>query len=527
MPVEWARVRSITLFLVLAGTTFLSTFGSTSLLRGAPPLGASSRFATGDSSTIDGVAALSTAAPAEAREALTIAAERIGVRASEQSAHIVVLLGTRPEAVKLAPVILALHARRGVAVTVVSTGQHATMLDQVLSSFGLKGAVDLSLNLMQPDQTLEALTARAVDAFGAVLRSLRPGLVLVQGDTTSAFVGALAAFYQGVPVGHVEAGLRTWNIASPFPEEFNRQAISLVAALHFAATDLAAQNLASPRDAAAYNDAPRGASVATGHGAEPSGLIFVTGNPVVDALRIFPAHPPSPLLLAIRSAVASRCGSSPCRLVLLTAHRRENHGAPLVRIMDAVSAILARFSDVLIAYPVHLNPNVRASIRASVPASVFGQLVSSNTRGSAESPEDGVSHWSRLLLSPPLDYPDLVRAENESSLIITDSGGIQEEGAVLGKFTLVLRENTERPEGVLAGIASLVGTDTARILAAVSEQLAAGPAAVGVAAAAKGIYGDGFAAQGITDLSLWFLSNRSAVPPLAPFILDSRKGRGQ
>ena len=427
--------------------------------------------------------------------------------------HVLVLLGTRPEAVKLAPVILALRARGPrVVTTVVSTGQHAAMLAQTLRAFGLEAAAHLSLDVMRPDQTLDALTARTVEAVGVVLRGAPPGLVLVQGDTTSAFVGALVAFYYRVPVGHVEAGLRTWDAGSPFPEEFNRQAISLIASLHFAATALAARNLAAQQLSIAPSGVHRSA-------------VFVTGNTVVDALRIFVAPPPTPLLLAVRTAAATRCGvTAPCRLVLLTAHRRENHGAPLVRIMEAMGALLASFPDILVAYPVHLNPNVRASIRAAVPAAIFQQLV---PPAAAEEARDVVvrapaaepagaaadAHWTRLLLLEPLDYPDLVRAENESTLIITDSGGIQEEGAALGKFVLVLRENTERPEGVLAGVAELVGTDVARIVAAATARLgdAAAPPA------ANDIYGDGFAAERIADLSLWFLGDRAVAPPFGAF----------
>ena len=431
-------------------------------------------------------------------------------RSGSASEHVLVLLGTRPEAIKLAPIILELQAREGVFITVVSTGQHSTMLMQTLKSFGLERAVHVSLNVMQPDQTLDQLTARITDACGSLFRELKPDFIIVQGDTTSALVGALVAFYFHIPVGHVEAGLRTWDIGSPFPEEFNRQTISLISTLHFASTNVAALNLANQL----RSIAPKSVHKCS---------VFITGNTVVDALRVFVAPPPTQLYLNVHAALNERCrvndGAVVCRLVLLTTHRRENHGAPLIRIIKAVSLILQAFPDVLVAYPVHLNPNVRASVCSSVPPAVYSQLdhiplscsnMIANTTGSFsfEAP-----FWSRFFLMEPLDYPDLVRLENESSLIVTDSGGIQEEGAALGKYVLVLRDSTERPEGVLAGVAELVGTDTSTIFNAASARLSTNAQVLRT----RNIYGDGFSAERISNLVLWFLRNHSAPPPIAPF----------
>lgn len=415
-------------------------------------------------------------------------------RSSDESSGaitVMVLVGTRPEVVKMAPVVKELQKRPGtLRPIVVSTGQHKQMVDDLLGVFGMAGAVNVSLDLMQEDQTLPSLTARVVTKMGEVLTTYCPDILLVQGDTTSAFIGALTAFYFKVPVGHVEAGLRTRNIYSPFPEEVNRQGIGLIASLHFAATSISGDNL--------MNEFKDGS------------MVFVTGNTVVDSLQQFSnAQQASPVLKSIDLALSQRCGQQRCRLVLLTAHRRENHGQPLQDIVQAVERLLQAFPDVLVLYPVHMNPNVRNSIQQSVPTNVFASL-QSNSRALVYSHAQPLS---RLMLVPPLQYPDLIMVMNRSEVIMTDSGGIQEEGAVLGKPILVLRNNTERPEGVMAGVARLVGTNPDTVFGA-AALLLNGSHHANVAGIARTLYGDGTAGAKIVDLIQWYFTDRSKAPPL-------------
>lgn len=406
--------------------------------------------------------------------------------------HIMVLIGTRPEAVKMAPVLLELKRRPDrFHCILVSTGQHKEMLHQVLDLFGLAGSVDTSLDLMVADQTLPDLTARVMIGMQEVFRAFTPDMLLVQGDTTSAFIGALAAYYFKVPVGHVEAGLRTNDIYSPFPEEINRQGIGLVASLNFAATHAAANNLLAE--------------------SKVPGSIFITGNPVADALRSFAINAHSMVMDAVHKQVAARCGGAQCRVILLTAHRRENHGVPLKDIVNAAVDILAAHPDVIIVYPVHLNPRVRETIQQVLPGHPFLTSVQPGSR--ALPVPAGATHTAggRLLLLPPVDYQDLIQIMNASTCIMTDSGGIQEEGAILGKPILILRNTTERPEGVMAGVAKLVGTDRRSIVSAATNALNLGSAQTDIA---KGLYGDGHAAEKIADIIHWYFGQRLAPPPI-------------
>jgi UDP-N-acetylglucosamine 2-epimerase (non-hydrolysing) len=335
-------------------------------------------------------------------------------------ACILVVFGTRPEAIKLFPVIRALQDRAGITVRTCVTGQHRGLLDQVLGVAGL--VPDIDLDLMEPGQSLDRLTARLVEGLGAVLDRERPDRVLVQGDTTTAFAGALAAFYRRIPVGHVEAGLRTGDLAHPWPEEGNRRMIAPLADLHFAPTATAAAALA------------REAVVAGVH---------VTGNTVIDALyRTRDRLAADPALTASLDPVIARCGGR--RTVLVTAHRRENAGAGLAGIADAVLRLAAR-GDVAILWPAHPNPSVAAAMAA-------------------------VDHPD-VIRTPPLDYPSFVRALAHCHLVLTDSGGVQEEAPAFAKPVLVTRETTERPEAVTAGTAMLVGADADRIVAAASRLL--------------------------------------------------------
>ncbi|KAA0231358.1 UDP-N-acetylglucosamine 2-epimerase (non-hydrolyzing) [bacterium] len=358
-----------------------------------------------------------------------------------------VVFGTRPEAIKMAPLVKELQ-RRGDAIRpiVCVTAQHRDMLDQVLGVFGIEP--DHDLDLMRPDQTLPDLTARVLQETTRVLQLEQPDVVLVQGDTTTAMATALAAFYQRIPVGHVEAGLRTDNRYYPFPEEINRRLVTPIASFHFAPTQTAL-------------DALHASGVAAGEA-------FLTGNTVVDAL------------LHIIEGTAAPEASYPApgrRLVLVTAHRRENFGEPLRAICRAVRRVSVAVTDVDIVYPVHPNPNVAAVAREEL---------------------DG---FERVHLVPPLDYLEFVHLLNRSSIVLTDSGGVQEEAPALGKPVLVLRNETERPEGVAAGVAELVGPNEEAIVQR-SMALLSDPAEYARMSQARSLYGDGTASQQIAGIIL-------------------------
>lgn len=356
-------------------------------------------------------------------------------------ARIVCVVGTRPEAVKMAPVILALQREPWAEVRVLATGQHRQMLDQVLQAFGIRADVDL--DLMQPNQDLTALTARMLTAIDRVLKDERPFAVLAQGDTTTVMVAALASFYLGIPFGHVEAGLRTGDMRRPFPEEMNRVLAGRLAQWHFAPTESSRANLLRE--------------------GTPDAQIHVTGNTVIDALHTVAARTP---------ASEARPGR---RLVLVTAHRRESFGDPLVEALRAIRELVERNPDVDVLYPVHRNPNVVGPV------------------------EQILGDHPRIRLTEPLDYVPFVAAMKSAHLILTDSGGVQEEAPALGKPVLVMRAETERPEAVAAGVVKLVGTDGARILAE-AQRLLDDEAAYREMAKGVSPYGDGHAAGRIVDV---------------------------
>jgi UDP-N-acetylglucosamine 2-epimerase (non-hydrolysing) len=360
---------------------------------------------------------------------------------------VMVVLGTRPEAIKLAPVIQTLQrrARSGeVAVKVCVTGQHREMLDQVMNLFGI--VPDINLDLMQPGQTPSQVAARVLLEIEPVLQRERPDWVLVQGDTTTVMATAIAAHHMRIKVGHVEAGLRTGDRFNPFPEEMNRVIASHIADLHFAPTQQARQNLLREGIAA--------------H------IILVTGNTIIDALLEIAERPAPPEV--------AQFTTDRRRLVLVTAHRRENFGAPLKDICLALKSLAETRPELRIVYPVHLNPNVQVPVRAAL-----GDV-------------------PNIFLLPPVDYLLLVHLMKASALILTDSGGIQEEAPSLGKPVLVLRQTTERPEAVEAGAVRLVGTDPAAIIAA-ATQLLDDEQLYSVMAQAINPYGDGNAAERIVD----------------------------
>jgi UDP-N-acetylglucosamine 2-epimerase (non-hydrolysing) len=375
---------------------------------------------------------------------------------------VALIFGTRPEAIKLAPVALSLKAQPGIECRLCVTAQHRQMLDQVLDVFGI--TPDCDLNLMQRDQTLAALTARSMEALDGYLRSERPDLVMVQGDTTTTFVAALAAFYNGIPVAHVEAGLRTGDLKAPWPEEANRVLTSRLAALHFAPTETNRQNLLA-------------------EGVCPD-RIHVTGNTVIDALLLARdrtrAAPPT--IAGLDARLLAEASSR--RIVLITGHRRESFGEGFVTICRAIRELADRFPDVEFIYPVHLNPKVRTVVHGMLSAGHNGQCGLPNVH-----------------LIEPLTYLSFVALMDAATLILTDSGGVQEEAPTLGKPVLVMRDTTERPEAVEAGTVKLVGTKTDDIVDTAAGLLT-DPSAYGAMARAINPYGDGKATARIVDALL-------------------------
>lgn len=356
--------------------------------------------------------------------------------------HVACVFGTRPEAIKMAPVVFALRAAEGFEVTTVVTGQHRAILDDVLEAFDI--VPDVDLNLMAANQSLSGLTARLLDALDPVLERLSPDVVLAQGDTTTVMVTALVSFYRGLPFGHVEAGLRTYDKHHPFPEEINRVMAGRVADLHFAPTARAEKALLA-------------------EGVRPESIL-VTGNTVIDAL-----------FHLVRRGVELEVPLQPdSRMILLTAHRRESFGGPLEEALGAVRSLVDANSDVEVLYPVHPNPHVVAAAQAQL------------------------SDHPRIHLVPPLRHPQFVAAMQRAYLVLTDSGGVQEEAPALSKPVLVLRDETERPEAVDAGVVRLVGPHREAIITQ-TQRLLDDPEHYASMATGASPYGDGFAAGRIVE----------------------------
>ncbi len=324
---------------------------------------------------------------------------------------ILFIFGTRPEAIKMAPVLNEAKAR-GLSTVVCTTAQHRQMLDQVLELFDIEP--DYDLDLMTPGQTLSSLTARLVEQLDRVVSEVRPDWILVQGDTTSAMAGALVSFYHRVKIGHIEAGLRTFDNHHPFPEEVNRRIIDIMADAYFPPTETTAENL-------------RRENI-------PDDRIFVTGNTVIDALLDVADRPFNWDASPLRQISRER------PITLITAHRRESFGAPFREICRAIRDLAEMYPDVQFVYPVHLNPNVQKPVKEILVGA------------------------ENIILLPPAEYIDFTQLMKHACLILTDSGGVQEEGPTFGAPVLVMRETTERPEGVEAGVATLVGTDRERIV---------------------------------------------------------------
>lgn len=357
---------------------------------------------------------------------------------------VMLVFGTRPEAIKMCPLVNELKTRENIRTVVCVTGQHRQMLDQVLEAFDVTPDYDLSI--MKAGQTLFDITTNILNSIGGVLDEVKPDVVLVHGDTSTTFVTALACFYKQIPVGHVEAGLRTYNIYSPYPEEFNRQAVSIISQYNFAPTELSKQNLLK-------------------EGKKPE-TIWVTGNTAIDALkttvRADYTHP------ELEWAADSR-------LIILTAHRRENLGEPMHHMFRAIRRIMDEHPDVKAIYPIHMNPIVRKAA------------------------EEELGGCERIHIIEPLEVLDFHNFLARSFMILTDSGGIQEEAPSLGKPVLVMRDTTERPEGIKAGTLKLVGTDEDVIYRNFKELLE-NKEAYDAMAHASNPYGDGLACKRIADV---------------------------
>ncbi|HFQ93190.1 MAG TPA: UDP-N-acetylglucosamine 2-epimerase (non-hydrolyzing) [Anaerolineae bacterium] len=373
---------------------------------------------------------------------------------------ILTVIGTRPEAVKLAPVILELQKYpEQIQSRVCVTAQHREMLDQALQLFDI--APDVDLNLMRPGQTLSELTSRVITGMDEVLEAERPDLALVQGDTTTVMAVALAAFYHKIPVGHVEAGLRSHDRYSPFPEEINRRLAGVLSTYHFAPTETARQALLREN--------------------VPDDHIFVTGNTVIDALHMIVQRPEPEQFRELMARMGGN-GRLPdeYRLILVTAHRRENFGERFESICQGIKSVIERNNEIFVLYPVHLNPNVQEPVLR-----LLGDV-------------------DRVILTAPVEYDVMAHLMNAAYLVLTDSGGIQEEAPSLGKPVLVMRTETERPEAVEAGTARLVGPYAEHIITE-TERLLHDPDAYKEMAQAVSPYGDGRAAQRIVQTCLQLL----------------------
>ncbi|MCM3143642.1 UDP-N-acetylglucosamine 2-epimerase (non-hydrolyzing) [Brevibacillus sp. MER 51] len=379
-----------------------------------------------------------------------------------KTVKVMTVFGTRPEAIKMAPLVHELNKYSEQIESVVCvTAQHREMLDQVLDIFDIQP--DIDLNIMKDRQTLVGVTTRALESLDETMKEVKPDIVLVHGDTTTTFVASLAAFYNQVAIGHVEAGLRTWDKYSPFPEEMNRQLTGVMADLHFSPTNGSADNLRRE--------------------AKPEKSIYVTGNTAIDALKTTVredyTHP-------VLDRVAGQ------KLVLMTAHRRENLGEPMRRIFRAVRRLVDEHPEIAVVYPVHLNPAVQ------------------------EVAQEILGNHDRISLIEPLDALDFHNFARRAHLILTDSGGVQEEAPSLGVPVLVLRDTTERPEGIEAGTLKLVGTDEEQVYA-MAKELLTNQAAYDAMAHAVNPYGDGEASRRIVEAILYHFGLRAEQPePFQP-----------
>jgi len=419
------------------------------------------------------------------------------VKSKASFRRVMLLFGTRPEAVKMAPVILEIFKSPTMKPIVVSTGQHKEMLLQTLRDFGLQETLDYDLGLMEPRQSLADLSSRAIATVTKIITLECPDIVLVQGDTTTAFMAALAAFYSKIPIGHIEAGLRTHNKYSPFPEEVNRQSISTMATYHFVPTRYAASNLY--REGRYEN-------------------VYVTGNTVVDALYSLKNKGPSTELNEHLGRVNARAIAHPQRMLLLTTHRRENFGKPLIDILTAISSLLLQHEDISVMFPIHLNPEVSTAVESYFGKYDYEQLKACRAFDKSSNRE----HLNRFFLLSPLQHSDLLGLIDLSYFVMTDSGGIQEEAITLGKPVLVLRESTERPEGIIAGASKLVGSNTSLIINWAQTLLQDG-STYDRMCNSKHLFGDGHAAEKIVRILEHTCDGQDGSPHIAPLLAGKAK----
>ena len=363
---------------------------------------------------------------------------------------VMTVFGTRPEGIKMAPIVKELESRENVESVVCITAQHREMLDQVLNLFNIEP--DYDLNIFKPGQSLTEITNRALKGLEEIIIKEKPDILLVQGDTTTVFAGALAAFYQRVKVGHVEAGLRSGNIYSPYPEEANRKLTGIITEYHFAPTERNVENL-----------------LKEGYSEEK---IYITGNTVIDALKYTIQED-----YKFENDLLNRLNFKDNRIILLTSHRRENIGKPMENIFTAIKDIVEKYEDVEVVFPIHLNPKVRE---------IAEKILNGN---------------DRIHIIEPLEYEPFTNLMNKVHLVVTDSGGLQEEAPTLGKPVLVVREETERPEGIESGTAKLMGTSYEKLYLEL-EKLLSDKGEYDLMTKAVNPYGDGFAAKRIVDILL-------------------------
>ena len=355
--------------------------------------------------------------------------------------RIAFVFGTRPEAVKLFPLIKELKENKNFICITINTGQHKEMMKQILNSLNMENSIDFQLNLMQKNQSLADLTSKSIFKLEKIFNLINPNAIIVQGDTTTAFSAAISAFYLKIPVFHVEAGLRTHHMYYPFPEEFNRITIDDISTLYFAPTEWAANNLLKEN--------------------KKSSNIFVTGNTIVDSLKLTlnKTSPSTQIKMIIQKAKFLCKSKEECKIILLTCHRRENYYKPIYNIISAIQKLLLNFNNIVIVFPFHLNPNIQKSIKNVIPDKIYDKILEGK-----KIDDINFLHLNRFLIIPPLNYIDLIHLESVCYFIMSDSGGIQEEAVSIGKPILILRENTERPEAVKLGCSFLAGISMNNII---------------------------------------------------------------
>ena len=398
--------------------------------------------------------------------------------------RIAFVFGTRPEAVKLFPLIKELKENKNFICIIINTGQHKEMMKQILNSLNMDNSIDFNLNIMKKNQSLAELTSKSIFKLEKLFNLINPNAIIVQGDTTTAFSAAISAFYLKIPIFHVEAGLRTHNMYYPFPEEFNRITIDDISTLFFAPTEWAANNLLKE--------------------GKNSNNIFITGNTIVDSLKLTlnKTSPSTQIKMLIDKAKSLCKPKEECKIILLTCHRRENYYKPVYNIITAIQKLLLNFNNIVIIFPFHLNPNIQKSIKNVIPDKIYDKIINGKNID-----DMNFLHLNRFLIIPPLNYVDLIHLESVCYFIMSDSGGIQEEAVSIGKPILILRENTERPEGVKLGCSFLAGISINKIINYASSLLQTNDLYKNMSTC-KYVYGKGNSSIIISDIIKNFFENK-------------------